>query len=236
MYEKVYNQYRDAWQAHYINEDGSIDCWLQSAYTLGLAYGLYPEELEEKGAACLNNAVAANDYHLNTGYVATQFLLPVLCRYGYVDTAYRILQQDTYPSWNDMLSYGQTTITEGWNTCYDTGDGTYAVNGSMNHFGLGTVGQWLYSDVLGIQRDVDNPGYKHFYIKPQVGGGLTHVSGSYESVYGTIESGWHVDGNELVFRFVIPANTTATVTLPDPQYQNMLLAAGEHEYRIALNL
>ena len=95
-----------------------------------------------------------------------------------------------------MLSYGQTTITEGWNTCYDTGDGTYAVNGSMNHFGLGTVGQWLYSDVLGIQRDVDNPGYKHFYIKPQVGGGLTHVSGSYESVYGTIESGWHVDGNE----------------------------------------
>ena len=55
-------------------------------------------------------------------------------------------------SWNDMLSYGQTTITEGWNTCYDTGDGTYAVNGSMNHFGLGTVGQWLYSDVLGIQR------------------------------------------------------------------------------------
>ncbi len=235
MYEKVYNQYRDAWQAHYINEDGSIDCWLQSAYTLGLAYGLYPEELEEKGAACLNNAVAANDYHLNTGYVATQFLLPVLCRYGYVDTAYRILQQDTYPSWNDMLSYGQTTITEGWNTCYDTGDGTYAVNGSMNHFGLGTVGQWLYSDVLGIQRDVDNPGYKHFYIKPQVGGGLTHVSGSYESVYGTIESGWHVDGNELVFRFVIPANTTATVTLPDPQYQNMALAAGAYEYRIALN-
>lgn len=61
-------------------------------------------------------------------------------------------------------------------------------------------------------------------------------SGSYESVYGTIESGWHVDGNELVFRFVIPANTTATVTLPAPQYQNMLLAAGEHEYRIALNL
>lgn len=45
-----------------------------------------------------------------------------------------------------------------------------------------------------------------------------------------------MDGNELVFRFVIPANTTATVTLPDPQYQNMLLAAGEHEYRIALNL
>lgn len=234
-YEKIYQQYRAAWQDNFINEDGSIDCWLQSAYTLGLAYGLYPEELEEKGAACLNNAVAANDYHLNTGYVATQFLLPVLCRYGYVDTAYRILQQDTYPSWNHMLSYGQTTITEAWNTCYDTGGGTYAVNGSMNHFGLGTVGQWMYSGILGIRRDMDNPGYKHFYIEPQVGGGLTQVSGSYESVYGTIESSWRVEGSELVFCFAIPPNTTATVTLPDPQYQNMELTSGRHEYHIALN-
>ena len=89
--------------------------------------------------------------------------------------------------------------------------------------------------MLGIKRDLDNPGYKHFYIEPQVGGGLTHVSGSYESVYGTIESGWRLEGSELVFTFVIPPNTTATVTLPDPQYQNMALAAGAYEYRIALN-
>lgn len=125
-YDMVYNQYKKAWQDHYINEDGSIDCWLQSAYSLGLAFGLYPEELEARGAACLNTAVEANDYHLNTGYIGTQFLLPVLCKYGYVDTAYRILQQETYPSWNNMLSHDQTTLTETWFTCYDTGDGTYA--------------------------------------------------------------------------------------------------------------
>ena len=228
----VYNQYKKAWQDNYINADGSIDCWLQSAYTLGLAYGLYPEELAQKGARCLNNAVLEYGGHLNTGYVATQFLLPVLCEYGYADTAYRILQQDTYPSWNHMLSYGQTTITESWYTCHDTDGGTYAVNGSLNHFGLGTVGQWLYSDILGIRRDEDNPGYQHFYIEPQVGGGLTYASGSYESVHGTIESSWRVEGNELVFRFVIPHGTTATVSLPDAQYQGMELGAGTYEYRV----
>lgn len=231
-YGMVYNQYKKAWQDNYINEDGSIDCWLQSAYTLGLAYGLYPEELAEKGARCLNNAILEYGCHLNTGYVATQFLLPVLCKYGYTDTAYRILQQDTYPSWNHMLSYNQTTITESWYTRYDTDGGTYAVNGSLNHFGLGTVGQWMYSDILGIRRDEDNPGYRHFYIEPQVGGGLTYASGSYESVYGTIESSWRVEGNELVFRFVIPSGTTATVSLPDAQYQGMELGAGTHEYRV----
>lgn len=231
-YGMVYNQYKKAWQDNYINADGSIDCWLQSAYTLGLAYGLYPEELAQKGARCLNNAVLEYGGHLNTGYVATQFLLPVLCEYGYADTAYRILQQDTYPSWNHMLSYGQTTITESWYTCHDTDGGTYAVNGSLNHFGLGTVGQWLYSDILGIRRDEDNPGYQHFYIEPQVGGGLTYASGSYESVHGTIESSWRVEGNELVFRFVIPHGTTATVSLPDAQYQGMELGAGTYEYRV----
>lgn len=233
-YTMVYNQYKRAWQELYINADGSIDCWLQSAYTLGLAYGLYPADLEEKGAACLNNAVVANDYHLNTGYIATQFLLPVLCKYGYIDTAYRILRQDTYPSWNDMLALGQTTITEAWNSRYDTGDGGYAINGSLNHFGLGTVGQWLYSDVLGIKRDETSPGFKHFYLRPLPGGELTYAKGSYECVYGTIESAWEVKGEELVFRFVIPANTTATVTLPDTQYQNMELGAGTYEYHIGL--
>ena len=234
-YDMVFNQYKKAWQDQYINADGSIDCWLQSAYTLGLAYDLYPQELKAKGAACLNNAVAANAYHLNTGYIATQFLLPVLCEYGYVDTAYRILQQDTYPSWNDMLSRDQTTLTESWFTCLETDDGMYTVNGSMNHLGLGSVGQWFYSDILGIRRDEKNPGYKHFYLEPQIGGGLQYVSGSYESVYGTIESSWQVEGNEIVFQFVIPANTTASVTLPDEQYQNMELVSGRYEYRVDLN-
>lgn len=234
-YDTVYNQYKKAWQQHYVNADGSIDCWLQSAYTLGLAYELYPEELAAKGAECLNNAVIANDYHLNTGYIATQFLLPVLCQYGYVDTAYRVLQQDTYPSWNNMLSRNQTTLTEAWYTYYQTGEGTYAINGSLNHAALGSVGQWLYSDLLGIRRDENNPGYKHFYIEPQVGGGLLYASGSYECVYGTIESSWSVEENELVFRFLIPPNTTATISLPDKQYQNMELVSGKYEYRIALN-
>lgn len=232
-YALVYDQYKRAWQEAYINEDGTMDCWLQSAYTLGLAFGLYPDELRDKGAEHLNTAVMANDYHLNTGYIATPFVLPILCEYGYADTAYRLLMQDTYPSWNDMLSRGGTTITEAWFTYYDTGGGTYRINGSLNHCALGSVGQWLYSDMAGIKRDEKAPSYKHFYIEPIVGGGITFASGSYKSMYGTIESSWHVEGDELVFNVTIPANTSATVSLPAPDYRGMELASGKYEYRIA---
>jgi len=231
-YEEIAAQYKKAWQEQYINEDGSIDCWLQSAYILGLAFDLYPEELKEKGAAYLNFAVEFADYHLNTGYVATPFLLPLLCDYGYAGTAYQVLQQQTYPSWNYMFAHGATTITEAWNTFYENEDGTYGINGSLNHYGLGSVGQWLYEGILGIKPDESNPAYKHFYLQPVVGGGLTYASGSYESIYGTIVSEWHVEGQEIIFHFIIPANTSATVTLPDAQYQNMELQAGEYEFRV----
>lgn len=229
-YHTIAQQYKQSWQENYINEDGSIDCWLQSAYTLGLAFALYPEELEVAGATCLNSAVEFNENHLNTGFVATPYLLQTLCDYGYIDAAYKILMQPTYPSWNHMLSHGATTITEAWSTYYDNEDGTYGINGSLNHYGLGAVGAWLYEDILGIKQDENNPGFKHFYLEPVVGGDLSYAKGSYESVYGTIVSEWRVEGNELVFHFVIPANTSATVTLPDVQYQNMELQAGEYEF------
>lgn len=234
-YHLIANQYKKVWQDNYIKDDGSIECWLQSAYTLGLAFDLYPEELKSAGAACLKSAVEFNENHLNTGFVATPYLLQTLCDYGYADTAYKVLMQPTYPSWNYMLSHGATTITEAWNTYYDNGDGTYGINGSLNHYGLGSVGAWLYEDVLGIRQDENHPGFKHFYLEPIVGGGLSYAKGSYESVYGTIVSEWRVEGNELVFHFIIPANTSATVTLPDMKYQKMELTAGEYEYRIQIS-
>ena len=232
-YLMVYNQYKNAWQKAYIKEDGTIECWLQGAYTLGLAYNLYPDELKDIGAKMLNTAVEAGDYHPNTGYVATAKLLPMLSEYGYTYSAYRLLQQDTYPSWNYMLSMGATTITEGWRTYYESAGGSqYGINGSLNHYALGSVGQWMYSYILGIKRDESVPAFKHFYLEPQIGGGLTYAKGSYESVYGTITSEWKVDGKEIVFNFTIPANTTATVMLPSAEYQNMELEAGKYEYRI----
>lgn len=234
-YQLVAEQYKKAWLENYINEDGSIDCWLQSAYTLGIAFDLYPEGLEAAGATCLKSAVEFNDNHLNTGFVATPYLLQTLCDYGYADTAYKVLMQPTYPSWNYMLSHGATTITEAWNTYYDNGDGTYGINGSLNHYGLGAVGAWLYEDVLGIRQDENHPGFKHFHLEPIVGGGLSYAKGSYESVYGTIVSEWNVEGNELVFHFVIPANTSATVSLPSVEYQNLELQAGEYEYRVKID-
>ena len=62
----------------------------------------------------LNALVVKNDYHLNTGFLSTPSLCPVLAQYGYIETAYRLLLQDTKPGWLYAVKKGATTI---WETC-----------------------------------------------------------------------------------------------------------------------
>ena len=230
-YSDIYEKYLQAWRTSFLNEDGSIGQWTQSEYVIALAYGLYPKELEEAGAEKLNISVGASDYHVATGYIATPHILSVLTKYGYKDTAYKMIQQTGYPSWNYMLE-NCGSLTEGWYSLLNYEDGTQSAFGSFNHVALGSVGQWFYTDVLGIRRDENNPGYKHFYLEPQIGGGLTYAKGSYDSIYGNIESSWEVMDESVKFRFVIPANTSATMTLPSEEYQNVELESGEYEFEV----
>lgn len=229
-YKEIYEAYLTAWQNAFLGEDGAIGEWLQAEYTLGLAYGLYPENLGANGAQKLQISVEASNHHVSTGYVATPHLLQVLCDYGYVESAYNLIQQTGYPSWNNMLEMGATTITENWGVLSLTQNGLIDITGSLNHLALGSVGRWMYTDILGINRDENQVAYKHFYLEPQVGGNLTFARGSYDSMYGTIESSWEVIDDQIKFRFVIPANTSATITLPDEAYQQLELGSGTYEF------
>ena len=54
-------------------------------------------------------------------------------------------------------------------------------------------------------------GENHFTIAPQPGGHFTYARAEYDSVYGTVKSGWERDGGTTVYTVTIPANCTATV-------------------------
>jgi alpha-L-rhamnosidase len=83
---------------------------------------------------------------------------------------------------------------------------------SFNHYSMGSVGEWLYRYVAGI--DLGAPGYGRIVIRPRPGGNLTHASGAYDSVRGRISSSWKIEDNRFVLVTLIPPNTTATVHVP----------------------
>jgi alpha-L-rhamnosidase len=87
---------------------------------------------------------------------------------------------------------------------------------SFNHYSFGAVGAWFYSGAAGIQADEAQPGYKHFFLRPQFTTQLSHVNASLDSPYGIIASHWRVRRGQIVYEVTIPPNTSAELILPVP--------------------
>jgi alpha-L-rhamnosidase len=186
----------------------------QTAYVLALHFDLLPEKLRAKAAAELVADIQRRGMHLSTGFVGASYLPHVLSENGQLDTAYALLHQRTWPSWVYSVTQGATTIWERW-------DGWTEENGfqdpgmnSFNHYAYGSIGAWMYNTVAGIEIDPDQPGYKHAILRPQPGGGLTHASGSVETVYGKLASAWEIKKGKFVWMVVVPPNTSATAYVP----------------------
>lgn len=233
QYSYIYESFKNEYQNEFIGENGEIGYWLQSDFSLALAFGLYPDELTECGAGNLRTTVESSDYHITTGFISTPHLLPMLSEHNSIDVAYKVMQQTTYPSIGYLVSKGATTMTESWTSYRDEEDGTVSYNGSFNHFALGSVGAWYYEYVLGIQMDEDFPGYKHFYLRPMPGGGLSYANGYIDSPYGRIESSWRYADTSIELDFIIPANTSATVILPGENLDVIELASGTHHLEVS---
>jgi alpha-L-rhamnosidase len=92
---------------------------------------------------------------------------------------------------------------------------------SFNHYAYGAIGDWMYRVVAGIEIDEAAPGYKHILIQPRPGGGLTSAKASVEGMYGLVASGWEIADGKMTVKIVVPANTTATVRLPNAKLEEV---------------
>ena len=181
---------------------------------MALKFDLLPDELRPKAVQYLADDIAAHGNHLTTGFVGVSYLLPVLTAGGRLDVAYALLNQDTFPSWLFSVKQGATTIWERWDGWTpDKGFQDAGMN-SFNHYSLGSCGEWLYDTVAGIGWDPAAPGYKHLVLRPRPGGGLTMAKAGLKTIYGQVGSAWTLADGRFNYEVTIPANTTATVTLP----------------------
>ena len=209
-YAALHEKVKAAYQAEFVKADGRILPDKQASYVRALAFDLLPEGLRQPAADRLARLVRKNGNHIGTGFLSTTFLCHMLSRYGHLDVAYDLLNQKTSPSWLYAVTKGATSIWESWDGIKE--DGTPSL--SLNHYSYGAVGSWLYQVVAGIEIDPESPGYRHFFIQPQPGGGLTQAQASYESVYGKIVSAWERSGMRMCVEITVPPNTHATVRLP----------------------
>jgi alpha-L-rhamnosidase len=209
-YDDLVGKVRAAFQKAYIKEDGTVGTGTQTSYVVALYTRMAPEALEPLLVEKLVKDIEARNWHLSTGFLGTPFLLFTLADHGRSDVAYRLLLNDTYPSWGYMLTKGATTWWERWNG--DTGDPSM---NSYNHYAFGSVMAWVYRYVAGIDTRPAAPGFKEIIIHPHLDSRMSSASAEYDSVYGKIVSQWSGSPTgPFTLQITIPANTSAEVFLP----------------------
>jgi alpha-L-rhamnosidase len=213
-FQKMFEQVRAAFQTEWLAPNGRITTDTQTGYLLALAFDLLPEHLRAAATEHLVDNIKSLDWHLSTGFIGISHLNPQLTLAGRADVAYRLLLRDDYPSWLYPVKHGATTIWERWNGwTHEAGFFDPHMN-SFNHYSLGSVGEWLFRHVAGIELDADVPGFQKFVLRPFIGEGLDFARASYRTMHGEISSEWKRTGDKVTWNIRIPANTTAKVFIP----------------------
>ena len=210
---------KDAFNARFLNVSLGIyetDEWnrnsnrtkyRQTSNLLPLAFGMVPEEQKARVLANLAEDIAARGYHLDTGCVGTRFLLPVLTDNGLNETAFRLLLQDTYPSWGYMLRDEALGCGETWeNTAR-----------SRNHYFLGTYEEFFFTYLAGIRQVSD--GFTKCVIRPVTDCPLTFVRASVRTPRGELSVRWQKEEGGIVFEVQVPEGCDVLLELSGRKVQ-----------------
>jgi alpha-L-rhamnosidase len=186
---------------------GRYDTATQACQAFAFYMGLVPPEEKDRAREVLvRDILDAKQGHLSTGIFGTKFMLQALADLGRADVAFTMVNQRTFPGWGHMLEGGATTLWEHW----EFSDNTF----SHNHPMFGSVSEWFYRVLGGINPAPDAVGFDKIIIRPQPVGDLKWVKSSYNSAHGKIVSEWSREPGKFRLRIRVPVGAEATVLLP----------------------
>ena len=221
----------NAYIKKFVSKNGIVAKDYQSAYIMALKYVLPEGELRERVRKNFVANIRKNG--LQTGFFATEHLLPLLVEAGEQKLAYDVLLQENCPGWMYQVKCGATTTWERWDALKPDGtvnEEKMAGSGenmvSFNHYAFGSVGEFYYQYILGIRPE--KPGFAKLHFAPYPDERLGGVSGSYLSVAGKIESAWRYEPDGCHIRLATPVE--AVVLLPDGRSENV--PAGTYEWTV----
>ena len=191
----------------YYNEETSL---YSTGSQLDMSYpmlvGVTPPSVYDKVKNQLF-AESAGKYngHIGVGLVGVPIITKWAIENKATDYFYNMLKKRDYPGYLHMIDNGATTTWEYWSG-----------ERSRIHNCYNGVGQWFYQAIGGIRTDEENPGYRHFYIEPQIPTGVTWAKTSIDSPYGVISVNWEKNSaDKMTMKVDVPVGCKATIILPE---------------------
>ena len=221
FYGRLADEIRDAFQREYFTPTGRLAVDTTTAHVAALYFGLVPDGALERTRRGLMNRLQKNFYHLDTGFVGTPYLCRVLSENGMNELAYHLLMEKGYPGWLYEVLMGATTIWERWNSVEPDGSISGTEMNSLNHYSYGSIVEWMFRNMAGINPCEDGAGFKRFRLAPMPNYQIGGAEATLDSAAGRIESAWRIDGGKLCFRFVVPFDARAEIVLPDADVEEI---------------
>ncbi|HEY9575595.1 MAG TPA: family 78 glycoside hydrolase catalytic domain, partial [Lachnospiraceae bacterium] len=214
-YSKLEKEIYEAFLREYYTPNGNLSVDTMTAYVVVLYMGLTPDFAYDKVCQGLMNKLRKNRYHLETGFVGTPYLCRVLSENGKNDIAYALLLEEGFPGWLYEVLMGATTVWERWNSVMPDGKISGTEMNSLNHYAYGSIVEWMYRYMVGIQPCEEAAGFSKFILAPKPNYQIEWVKGSLDSAKGKIKSEWKIEDGQLFFSFTVPFDSTAVAILPD---------------------
>lgn len=214
QWRRLLPKIRTAFCAAYRQPDGTIFTGTQTVYAMALGMGLIRDPAQrDQTARQFVAKLAADHYHLKTGFLGTPWLLPALSRIGRDDLAMRLLRNTDYPSWGYEIGRGATTLWERWNSILPDGEFGPAWMNSFNHYAYGAVADWMFQHLGGLQ--IIAPGYRKSRVAPLIAAsGLRHAACRLKTPYGLLACAWTRHHDETAMTVIVPPGTTSEVVIP----------------------
>jgi len=231
-YADLSENIKKAIQEKYFNPDGSCKITTQTAQVVALHFELATNR--QRILAELNKLLEENNMHLTTGFIGTPYLCRTLSDNGSSENAYRLFLNDDYPSWLYPVGMGATTIWERWNSVLPDGLLSDTGMNSLNHYAYGSIADWMYRNMCGINNVEAAPGFKEILLKPEPNKSFKFAKAEVDTAMGLVKCGWEYgsDGT-LTVKAEVPFNTEAVLQLPRAGEEPRRLEAGSYSFHLA---
>lgn len=227
-YHNLYTSIKEAFRAKFVDENGRIKSDTQSAYVIAFKFGVIGLDEAKRN---LERKFNEDNGELTTGFLGVRFLLPTFCDIDRSDLAYALITNTDYPGWGYSVVNGATTIWEHWDS-YTKENGIRKGMNSFNHYSLGSCTEWMYEYCLGINPDIDKPGFKKVVFAPcfDLSGKITSASGHYDTEYGMILVEWQNVHGVFEYKVSVPTEIESVFVFKGMKIIDNQVSGNQHAY------
>lgn len=219
--ERVYEEYN----LQFLDDQtGRYATGSQAAQAMSLMVGLVPAQYEEKAVRTLKEDVVKRGYAITAGDVGHPFLIAALRKYGMSDVLNRMTNVTDKPGYGYQVANGATTLTEDWD-----GPDPAGMHGSQNHLMLGSIEEWFYGSIGGVELVRDDLPFDQIRIVPHPEEGVDQAKVWTMHPYGRIAVDWQRTDHRVEVTVQIPPNVTAFLESPRGQVFGQV-GSGRHRY------